>query len=230
MSEALVEAWRTGEYSEDEIVEAFACEYKDFRLALTKHDIPAPETIPHKLQLEIYREYSVGNEWYDSVSWIANTYSISMASAVRFRQEKPQQLISTGHTLKDIERYAEAGFDQISIANALGCSANQVRRALGVKRQTVTADIKLAILDDLAAGYQQKVIALKYGVSESTVSYLNPNKIKKGRCKGLSDHKWQSLKAEMRMYSVSELSRLYNVSRAYIYARLKKDNCTNYLA
>lgn len=183
--------------------------------------IPRPSPAVH---LEIYREFTAGlDDRYSSATWIAQQYGISTATAIRYRNEKPRQLASASCSTEEIIRYSEAGFEPEDIAKALSCTSARVRKALGIKRQIITDDIKLAVEEELAKGISQKTLALRYGISESSVSNINPCKTPKPKRQGLSDDNWESLKVSMSKYSMSELARLYNISRAYIYARLAKE-------
>lgn len=76
----------------------------------------------------------------------------------------------------------------------------------------------------LAKGLTQEEIAGELGISQASVSLANPSRKSKNRGKPLPDKDWEGLKASMDQYTISELARMYKVSRPYIYARLKREN------
>lgn len=78
------------------------------------------------------------------------------------------------------------------------------------------------IIEDLAKGIPQTELAIKYGITQSMISKLNPNPIKKKRGKPLPKETWDELLAQYPRFTVSDLSRMYKVSRASIYSRLNK--------
>lgn len=218
----ILELWKTGSYTEDMMIPSFGS-HLAFRTALIQADIkcPAPCVGVH---VEIYRESSACmDERYESIEWVSKSYGISRANAVRFINTPPDNVKMTVSDEQDIRELAAIGMSPLAIANRLGCSSYKIRKVIGLTRATVSDATKADILADLVAGYAHKDIALKYGVSESTVSNINPNKISKPKRKPLSTRSWNQLKGSMNQHSISELSRMYNISRAYIYARLAKE-------
>jgi predicted DNA-binding protein YlxM (UPF0122 family) len=80
-----------------------------------------------------------------------------------------------------------------------------------------------AIRRDLANGIPQTVIAEKHGVSQSMVSKLNPNpKCSRKRGKRLTLGEWRELLSQYPRFTVTELAKMYGVSRAAIYTRLEQ--------
>lgn len=223
MNKNVLILWQTGSYTEDTIVHTLLCSYVEFRLALIQADmqVPAATAGVHE---EIYREHNLGaDERYDSAEWISKSYGISYSTARRYCKEPAPSVSLTGCTDEDIKRHLDAGFDPMTVAELLGCTSLRIRKIMQPARANITADVKDAIVSELNKNVPQKTIALKYGVSESSVSKLNPNKVSKPKKKPLDEKSWDSLKVSMQRYSVSELARMYNVSRAYIYARLAKE-------
>ena len=78
------------------------------------------------------------------------------------------------------------------------------------------------IAEDLVKGIPQAELAIKYGITQSMISKLNPNPIKKKRGKPLPKETWDELLSQYPRFTVSDLSRMYKVSRASIYSRLTK--------
>lgn len=81
---------------------------------------------------------------------------------------------------------------------------------------------KSSIQQLLARGYTQVEVSEMTGVSQATVSNYNPKRRTKSRGKSLTESEWQSLLADAKRFTISELARLYKVSRAQIYSRMKK--------
>lgn len=221
----IVTAWQCGIWTEESITRAFSVSYLDFRTALLQAGLSVPTEKPTGLLTEIYREFNIGaDDRYENPEWIAKSYGISRSSAIRHCNNPPDNLVRTSMPIEDIKTYYEAGFDIITIGNLFDVPVTAIRKALNIKRAVISEETKEAIVCEIEEGVLHRDIALKYGVSESTVSSLNPNKIHKTRRQGLEEKEWQDLKASMNSYSISELSRLYKISRGYIYARLAKEN------
>lgn len=221
---AIIELWKTGEYTEDTVVQTLKCSYATFRSMLIEHGEALPERMADGVHEEIYREYQSGvDERYDDAEWIANTYGMSKAAALRYRRDRPKSVQLTGYTDTDIVAHLKAGFTPEAVAFLLGCSSNRVRKNLKPLKKEITEQVKESVLEALAKGEPHKRIALSLGISESMVSKLNPNKTPKPKRPPLSDEAWEQLKVSMSRYSVSELARMYNISRAYIYGRLAKE-------
>lgn len=219
---AVLELWKTGQYTEEMMLAAYES-HLNFRLALIQADLPCP-TPGISVHAEIYRESTVcDDERYESSEWVCKSYGISRAMAVRFMREPPDNVKLTATDETDIRQLATLGLSPLAIAERLGCSSYQVRKALGFERAIIDDVTIESVRNDLAKGFTQKEIALRYGISESSVSNIKPNKIAKPKRRPPSDKDWESLKTSMRLYSISELARMYNISRAYIYARLAKE-------
>lgn len=220
----IVEAWRAGIWTEENVTRAFECSYLEFRTALLQAGLQVPTEKPIGLLTEIYREFNIGaDDRYENAEWVSKAYGISRSSAIRHCNNPPDNLVRTAMPIEDIKTYYEAGFDIITIGNLFDVPVTAIRKALNIKRAIISEEVKEAIVCEIEDGTLHRDIALKYGVSESTVSSLNPNKIHKTRRQGLEEKEWQDLKVSLNSYSISELSRLYNISRGYIYARLAKE-------
>lgn len=218
----VLELWKTGSFTEDMMIPSFGS-HLAFRLALIQADMkcPAPCVGVHA---EIYREASACmDERYDSLEWVSKSYGISRSNATRFMRTAPDNVKLTASDEHDIRQLLAIGMSPLAISNKLGCSTYKIRKVIGLERGFITSEIKEAVLADLARGLLQKDIALKHNISESSVSNINPNKIAKPKRPPLNEQQWEQLKASMSRHSISELSRMYGISRAYIYARLAKE-------
>lgn len=221
----IIELWKTGAYTEDSIVRTLKCSYLDFRQALIKAGEALPDSSTTSLHFEIYREYISGvDERYEELDWIAKSYGLSLPTSARYRSLPPVTTKLLLATDDDIKQYLTAGFDAKTIASLLNCSVRRVNKLRGPKsKSNVTDELREAIITDLAKGMLQRTIAIKYGVSDSLVSKINPNKVAKPKRPPLDETEWLLAKASLTRYSVSEVARMHNVSRAYIYGRLAKE-------
>lgn len=163
----LLEAWRTGLFTEDEVCKSFDLSHLDFRKLIPAAELPAPE-YSTGLQAEIF---------YGKLSdqdAVAARYNIPVSLAAKYLAKPPMEV------------------------------AHQ------------------AILDDLAKGIlQKKDIAAKHKVSPSLVSKLDPKRRKQSRGQSLGEDTHAMMRKDLERYSVSEVARMYNVSRGYVYANCK---------
>lgn len=218
--DSIIAIWQSQQYSETDITKAFNICHRDLRILLQRHDIAVPDTIPHSMKLEIYRDMSE-----DPVHKIAKDYGVGPATIIRYRKSVPVLTTEDDSTVINgsIKDYHEAGYSNKEIMEVLGVSYYTIRKALAEPRKELTAELIAKIQEDLNNGMFQADIAAKYSVSPATVSKYNPNKKPKPRGTGLDDDQWAQLKASLGLYSISEVSRMYKVSRPYIYARLNKE-------
>lgn len=221
----IIELWKTGAYTEDTIVRTLGCSYLDFRQALIESKLPLPPDLTTGLHFEIYHEFISGvDERYEDLTWIAKSYGIQISTASRYRSMAPVNAKLNLATDDDIKQYIAAGFDPKTIASLLNCSVRRVTKLRGPRsKAVVTEETRAAIVADIKDGMLHHTIAIKYGVSESLVSKLNPNKVAKPKRPPLDDTEWALAKASLTRYSISEVARMHNVSRAYIYGRLAKE-------
>jgi hypothetical protein len=225
MNSNLINLWKTGAYTEDTVVRTLQCSYLKFRQALVSNNEPLPDSIPSGLHFEIYREYISGvDERYDDLKWLAESYGLPLSTVSRYRTTAPVKTEPLLVTDEDIRQYLAAGFDSKTIASILNVAANRVNKLKGPKTKAAVTDAtRASIVADLAKGMLHHTIAIKYNVSESLVSKLNPNKVAKPKRPPLDETDWALAKASLTRYSVSEVARMHNVSRAYIYGRLAKE-------
>lgn len=218
---SIIEIWQSQQFSETDITKAFNITHRDLRILLQRHDIAVPEAVPHSMKLEIYRDMSD-----DTLHKIAKDYGIGPGTVCRWRKSVP--LIDDEHTASkdDILRYHEKGYTDKEIMDALDVSYYRVRKALSTCRKAITPELIASIQEDLANGMYQTDIAAKYGVAPATVSKYNPNRRTQERRQALDDDTWANLKAHLERYTLSEVARMFNVTRPYIYARLNKEKAT----
>lgn len=223
--QTITELWKTGAFTEDMIVHSLQCSYLDFRRALIEDGAELPDTLSKGMHLEIYRMYSSGvDARYERLKWIAANYGISPTTASKFRSKAPTSRDLLLHTEEDIKKFIEAGVDADTIIEKFKVSKHKLKKLRGVSHKRVIPDeVVEGILADLKSHMPQADIAAKYGVSASTVSKINPDKISKPKSKPLDDDEWQLVKTSLQRYSISEVARMHNVSRAYIYGRLAKE-------
>lgn len=218
---SIIEIWQSQQFSETDITKAFNITHRDLRILLQRHDIAVPEVVPHSMKLEIYRDMCE-----DTIHKIAKDYGIAQATIYRYRQSVPK-LDDDEHCSKDlIISYHEKGYTDKEIMDALDVSYYKVRKALSTGRKSITPELIASIQGDLANGMYQTDIAAKYGIAPATVSKYNPNRRTQERRQALDDDTWTNLKAHLQRYSLSEVARMFNVTRPYIYARLNKEKAT----
>lgn len=228
MNNTILELWRSGAYSEDEIVKAVKCSHLDFRQTLITNCLELP-TPGRGLHFEIYSEYQAGNEQYDDMLEIARMYGISRSTAYRYCHDRPatsskkeqDELIKAalinGYSVKEIVTV-------FNVSTTKVYSLRSTIKGLNVTRKgKLTDDDREAIQELLAKGVEQNTIAEQFGVSPAMVSYLKPNRIAKPRGSVPDEEGWAQIKAELTRYTISEVARMHNISRACIYARLAKE-------
>lgn len=129
--------------------------------------------------------------------------------------------------LKELYDMAELDSDYRTLDNLAErykCSASAIRRAMinGAEGKILAKkDIETLVHRMLADKIPQTDIAKALGISQATVSKLNPNPIKRPRGKKLSPKQWDELMLQLPYFTVTELARMYQTSRASIYARIK---------
>lgn len=231
MNNTILELWRSGAYSEDEIVKAVKCSHLDFRQTLITNCLELP-TPGRGLHFEIYSEYQAGNEQYDSLKEVAHIYGISMsaaykycntAPAVRDRKEQDELIkaaLINGYSVKEITAVFNASTNKVY---SLRSTIKGIKGLKATRKGKLTDDDREAIQELLANGVEQNTIAEQFGVSPAMVSYLKPNRIAKPRGNVPDEEGWAQIKAELTRYTISEVARMHNISRACIYARLAKE-------
>lgn len=224
MSALILTGWDGGA-TEDELVAALDCTYLEIREALAKCNRDIPKTIPTGLKQEIYDEsLQCADERYDDVNWISSAYGIAYNIAYYYRINPPK---AEEYTRRIIEFHkANPKATRKEIQARLNMSGYKVNRALGRSRahNYLEHSEKEIVRDRLINGELQQDLAKEYGVSQSTISKLNPNRSTRVRRDPLSDERWAQLKDSLKTLNVSEVSRQYNISRAYIYKRLNNEN------
>lgn len=222
--QTITELWKTGAFTEDMIVRSLQCSYLDFRRALIQAKLALPDSLSKGMHFEIYRMYSVGADIrYNRVKWIADSYGISQTTASKFRAEPPANKDLVLYTERELKDYLDAGFEPDILVQEFKCPLNKVKRLKSKSRTKIPDEVKEAILVDLDSKMTHVEIAAKYGISASMVSKINPVKVAKPKSRPLDETDWQLAKASLQRYSVSEVARMHNVSRAYIYGRLAKE-------
>lgn len=232
----ILESWKRGVLSEDEFCKAYNVSHLELRQELLLACHPLPE-LSYGCKQEIYQAYQRGDELYDKGVWIADNYGIGISTAMRVRKYEPYQPVSID--AEPIIAAYKAGLSVPNLMEAFGYSRARIIETLGdayIKgRHSVISqsgknshavigqDYADDIISMLAKGKLQSEVADELGISQATVSRYNPNKIAKSRRQPLDDVQWNNLKFDMKRYNLSELARMYNISRAYIHARLAKE-------
>lgn len=215
---SIIAVWQSQQFSETDITKAFNITHRELRILLQRHDIAVPEDIPHSMKLEIYRDMC-----NDQVSMIAKDYGIAQSTIYRYRHSVPKLEPDEHHSKDVILSYHEKGYTDKEIMDALNISYYKVRKALSTGRKSITPELIADIQEDLANGMYQTDVAAKYGIAPATVSKYNPNRRAQKRRQALDDDTWANLKAQLQYHTISEVARMYNVTRPYIYARLNKE-------
>ncbi|BAM63066.1 hypothetical protein D877_gp18 [Edwardsiella phage KF-1] len=207
----LIEAWRSGFFTEDEVCKGFGVTHKEFRSTLLSYGLPLPAAEQSAgLWAEVY------NNKPENVMRATAEYGVRLNLMVKFCTEKPGDAL----TREAVLAMRGEGLTVAQIAKHYSVTQYYVRKLLPkcnrlvIDKEAITADImegKLSLLD----------IAVKHEVSPSLVSKLNPNKIKKTRGEGLDDATLANMRADLQRFNVSEVARLYGVSRGYVYAHRK---------
>lgn len=232
----ILESWKRGVLSEDEFCKAYNVSHLELRQELLLACHPLPE-LSYGCKQEIYQAYQHGEELYDRAAWIADNYGIGISTVIRVRKHEPYKPVTID--AEPIIAAYKAGLSVPNLVEAFGHSRVKTIELLGdayIKgRHNIISQagtnshevIGKAYADDIASmlakGKLQSEIADELGISQATVSRYNPNKIAKSRRQPLDDAQWTNLKFDMNKYNMSELARMYNISRAYIHARLAKE-------
>lgn len=127
--------------------------------------------------------------------------------------------------LKMMYDHAEVDYeDAHNLAVELACAELSIKKAmLGDYHQDTVEARNDAIKAELAKHTPQKVIAEMFGVSQATVSKLNPKPIKRPRGARMREQDWEELFSQYPRFNVTELAQMYGISRARIYGRMNKN-------
>lgn len=98
-----------------------------------------------------------------------------------------------------------------------------IRRCLlGEFEQSERHSLAESVAELLAKKLPQAEIAKQLGISQPQVSKLNPNPLRKPRGRKMTEELWCELLSQYPRFSITELAKMYGISRASIYARLPK--------
>lgn len=213
-------------FTETQVVNTFEVSYLDVRIAKRRLGLSLESPVSYGCLQEI--SYLHDEE---SITSICNKYRCEPTEVQKARYRLPKKQAYTRPKAEEIVPWLATGLAETTIADALGCSVRYVRRMakqhadmFPTRAHTrLSAEQEQALVAQLKQGcYTQEQIATAFGVSQSKISQLNPNKQTRAPYGKLTDKAWKEIKTALinKDAGVSELARRYNVSRGAIYQKI----------
>lgn len=214
-------------FSEDALTVSFDCSFEVVRKAKVAAGLKPEQPV----SVECLKEIRLLTTAI-TIDHAAHRYNCTTADVLRaYYNRRPRNNLKY-YTLNELKPWFATGLPFETLAETLNCSVRHLQANFKEVRKELTGRDRLSeqAKDELLNALMNKEgtqaeLADKFGVSQSTVSRLKPDRQKRKAYNFLSEEDWAKLISEVktRKLSISEASRVYNISRPSIYQRLKED-------